>query len=387
VTAPTVDPRVDETPDPSGLVPPVPPVPAPGPADEVAGSSRLEAALRTVGRFAAAIGIAAAVFAVFMLMKGVNPLVAYADLLTSTFGSTRSMGEVLIRATPIILAALAVAVPARAGLVNVGGEGQLVIGGVAAAGVSLLVDGRLPGVVTLLLMVVAAMAGGALWAGIAGLLRLWVNINEAVTTLLLNYIAIDVMLFLIYDRWKDPAGSGQPATPAIPVAERLPIIGTSRVHVGIIVALVLTVVVWFVLRRTSWGFRLRVTGGNPEAARRAGLRVGALLLSAMVVGGALAGLGGLTQLAGTELKLRPGFLFMYGYLGFLASWLANHKPIGAAAGALLLSVIAIGGDSLQIDANLPAASVNILIACVLLAMFGLRRHGGSGVRKRKGAAA
>ena len=136
---------------------------------------------------------------------------------------------------------------------------------------------------------------------------------------------------------------------------------------------------WLVLKKTSWGFRLRVTGGNPEAARRAGMRVGALLLSAMLVGGALAGLGGLAQYAGSEFKLRPGFCATYGYLGFLASWLAGHKPIAVAGSAILLSAIAIGGDSLQIDAGLPAASVNILIALVLLAMFGLR--------KRKGASA
>jgi simple sugar transport system permease protein len=335
--------------------------------------SRWQPAARASGRFLAALGIASAIFAVFMIIKGVNPISAYGEMISSTFATPKSMGEILIRATPIIFAALAVAVPARAGLVNVGGEGQLVMGGVAAAGVSILFDGRLSGPLTLVIMIIAAAVAGAVWAGIAALLRSWVNINEAVTTLLLNYIALDVMLFLIYDPWKDQAGSGQPATPPLRVGERLSVIGTSRVHIGIIFALIATVALWFVLKRTTWGFRLRVTGGNPEAARRAGIRVGAVLLSAMLVGGALAGLGGLTQLAGTEFKLRPGFLVTYGYLGFLASWLARHKPIGAAGAALLLSAIAIGGDSLQIDSDLPAASVNILIALVLLAMFGLRK--------------
>ena len=164
------------------------------------------------------------------------------------------------------------------------------------------------------------------------MLRLRFEINEAVTTLLLNYVAVDVMLFLIYDAWKDPHGSGQPATAPVPTNEQLPLIGNSTVHLGFVLAIVATGVVWFALTRTSWGFQLSVVGGNPEAARRAGLKVGLLLLSAMLVGGALAGLGGFAQLAGVEYKLRPGFLLTYGYIGFLASWLARHQPVRVALG-------------------------------------------------------
>ncbi len=135
-------------------------------------------------------------------------------------------------------------------------------------------------------------------------------------------------------------------------------------------AIIATGVMWFVLTRSSWGFRLGVVGGNPEAARQAGLRVGVLLMSSMLVGGALAGLGGFTQLAGTEYQLRPGFLLTYGYIGFLASWLARHHPIRVAFAATFLAAIAVSGDSLQLDSGLPAASVNILMALVLLGVFG-----------------
>jgi simple sugar transport system permease protein len=349
-----------------------PPVPPP-PVEEPAGKGWFYAGGLSVGRFALALLVAMAIFSVFMLIKGVNPITAYTDMLNGMFGTPRDMGEILIRATPIMLAGLAVAIPARAGLINVGGEGQLIVGGIAAAGVALHTPGMSGGMV-ITLMILAAAAAGAAWAGITALLRMWVDINEAVTTLLLNYVAISLLGFLIYDPWKDAAGSGQPTTPILGVAARLPVIGTSRVHTGIFIAVGAAVVAWIVLKKTSWGFRLRVTGGNPEAARRAGMRVGALLLSAMVVGGALAGLGGFAQYAGAEFKLRPGFCATYGYLGFLASWLAGHRPIGVAASALLLSAIAIGGDSLQIDAGLPAASVNILIALVLLAVFGLRKR-------------
>lgn len=322
-----------------------------------------------VGRSVAAVLGALVVFGLFMQAKGENPFTAYAEMFNSV-KSWKQVGEILVRGTPIILAALAVSVPARAGLINVGGEGQLVIGGVAAAGVALgLGDGASP-VVAMVLMIGAAAIAGALWSALAALLRILVDINEGVTTLLMNYLAVDLMLFLIYEPWKDKNGSGQPATPQLPPADRLPLVGQSRVHSGIVIALVLTGLVYLVFKRTSWGFRLAVVGGNPEAARRAGLRVGLLLVGAMMVGGALAGLGGYAQLAGSEFKLRPGFLVGYGYVGFLASWLAKHRPIGVAGAALLLSAVVIAGDSLQLESNLPAASVNVLMGLVLLAVFG-----------------
>ncbi len=323
-------------------------------------------------RWATALSGVALVFALFVFAKGANPVSVYSSM-WATVGSGTSIDGILLKATPLVLAALAVAVPARAGLVNVGGEGQLVIGGVAAMGMSLAVDGSLPGPVVLVLMCVAAAIGGALWSALAAALRLLVGINESVSTLLLNYLAINVMTFLIFDRWKDRNGSGQPATRALNVDERLSLLGNSKVHAGLIVAIAATALIWWVLRSTRWGFQLRVVGGNPEAGRRAGINVSLAILTAMLVGGALAGLGGVAQLAGAEFKLRQGFLLTYGYVGFLASWLARHKPINVAIAAVVLAAITVSGDSLQIDSALPAATVNILMALVLLAVFGWTR--------------
>lgn len=330
-------------------------------------------------RWVVAIGGAIVVFGAVIWAKGVSPVLAYQEMVAALVGGG-SWVDILTKATPIIFAALAVAVPARAGLTNVGGEGQLVLGGVAAAGVVRMMGEGAPSAATLTLMLIGAAIGGALWAGIAGVLREGLGINEAVTTLLLNYIAIDVMLYLIYDSWKDPAGLGQPASPQLPVEARLPLVGTTGLHMGFVIAVIATAAIWAVLKYTTWGFRLRVVGGNPEAARRAGYRVGALMLGAMLVGGALAGIGGFTQLAGAEFKLRPGFLLQYGYIGFLASWLARHHPVRVAVAATVLAALTIAGDSLQIDSGLPAASVNILMAFVLLAVFGW-------TAKKKGAAA
>jgi simple sugar transport system permease protein len=323
-------------------------------------------------RWVIAIVGAPIIFGAFALAKGINPLTMYADMALSLADPAQAQ-TVVVRAAVLLLAGLAVAVPARAGLLNVGGEGQIVIGAVAAAGVGLVTDQRLPGGVVLVLMVIAAIAAGAAWAGLAAGLRLAVKVNEAISTLLLNFVAIDVMLGLIYDPWKDAAGFGQPSSRPLADTARLPLFVTGgTVNAGIVLALLAMGGIWWALRYTAWGFRLRVVGGNPEAARRAGMPVAPLLLSAMLVGGGLAGLAGAVHFAGTEFQLRPGMAVNFGYVGFLASWLAMHRPLRVGLAALLLAAIAMGGDSLQIDSGLPAASLNVLMAVVLLVVLGSR---------------
>jgi simple sugar transport system permease protein len=350
------------------LAPPAPPEAPPAPPT---------ARLRGVPWLGWAVAIVGApvIFGAFVATKGVNPLAMYADMLTSLARPAQAE-TVVIRAVILLLAGLAVTIPARAGMLNVGGEGQIVIGAVCAAGVGLVTDQRLPGTVVMILMILAGMVGGALWAGIAAGLRLSVKVNEAISTLLLNFVAIDLMLGLIYDPWKDASGFGQPSSRPLEPAARLPLFAPgSKLNAGLIVAVLALVAVWWALNRTEWGFRLRVVGGNPEAARQAGMRVGTLLLTAMVVGGALAGLAGMIHVAGTEFKLRPNMTLNFGYVGFLVSWLAGHRPLRVAVAAVLLAAIAMAGDSLQINSGLPAASVNVLMAVVLLVVLGsnLRR--------------
>jgi simple sugar transport system permease protein len=219
-------------------------------------------------------------------------------------------------------------------------------------------------------MLLAGAAAGAAWAGIAAVLRITVRVNEAVTTLLLNYVALFAMLYLILGPWKDPAALGQSTSVELAEPLKLPVFAGTAVNVGVGLAVVAAVGVWFALTRTSWGFRLGVVGGNPEAARRAGIPVVVLLLSALLIGGALAGLAGFVQLAGTEYKLRPTFGLTIGYVAFLASWLARHKPLPLLLASLALAAIAVSGNSLQIGSGLPAASVNILMGLVLVAVLG-----------------
>ncbi len=309
------------------------------------------------------------VFGLLLLANGSDPVAGYRAMWDSVTRDANSFGDVLVRLTPYLLAALAVIVPARAGLFNIGGEGQLLIGAVGAMTMANALGQALPRVPTLVLMGVAGMAAAALWAGLAGVMRERAGTNEGISTLLSNYLAFLVLGWLVFGRWKDPAATGFPRTRVLEDAESLPVLW-GRVHIGFVVALGAAAIVWAALRWTRWGFKLRVLGGNPEAARRAGYHSGRLATSALMAGGALAGLGGMLQMSGVEGQLRPAIMSGYGFTGILAAWMVRQHPLRAIASSALLAVIAVGGNGLKIRAGLSSASVNILMALLLLAILG-----------------
>ena len=338
-------------------------------------------ARRVAWRLAQWIGIYAAalvIFGAFVATRGVDPFAMYRSMYEATLTGSFGPGQVLNRAAPFILAALAVAVPARAGLINIGGEGQIVIGATAAGGVALALGDGLHGTPGLLVMAIAAGVAGGLWAGIAAVLKLKGNVDEAISTLLLNYVGFDVLNYLVYGPWKDGSGTGQPVAKPLTEHQTLPALGGLNANAGIVIALAVAAVVAVVLRRTRWGFALRCAGGNREAARRAGVSVPMLVLTAMLVGGALAGLAGMLQFTGVEGQLRPGIAATFGYTGFLASWLARHRPLPVVGAAFLMAIIAVAGDSLQISSGLPGSAVHILMAVVLLVVLGVNRTARTG---------
>jgi len=327
--------------------------------------SGMPPAVRMVGVFAASL----VVFALLLLAQGANPLDGYRAMWDSVTRDSTAFGDVLVRLSPYLLAALAVVVPARAGLFNIGGEGQLVLGAIGAMWAADLLDQSAPRVLTLVVMALAGMAFAAAWAAIAGVLRIVLGTNETISTLLLNYLAVLLLGWLVFGRWKDPASTGFPKTRAFTTEESVPVL-FGRVHAGLIVALLAAVVVWAVLKYTVWGFQLGVLGGNQEAARRAGFHTPWLAMSTLLVGGALAGLGGMLQASGVESNLRPGIMSGYGFTAVLAAWLVKQKPLHSIASAFLLAAIAIGGNGLKIRLGLSAAAVNILMAIILLAVLG-----------------
>ena len=340
-----------------------------------------QAGAKATLRWVLALAGAVVLYALFLVARGANPVDALVAMLDSAFGDARSIGDTLLRMTPLLLAALAVAVPARAGMFNIGGEGQLVLGAVGTMAMSYALDGGVTGPLAFVLLGIGGAAAGAAWALIPALLKVWLRTNEAIVSLLLNYVAVIVLTWLVFEPWKDPRSTGQAYSTSLPRDERLPILWANRVHVGIILAVAAAIGIWLLFRSTRWGFKLQVLGGNPEAARRAGLKVGSLAVAAMALGGALAGLGGMLEVTGVESRLRPGIMVGFGYIGFLASWLARHDPLKCILAAFVLAAIAIGGNGLKISAGVSGAAVNVLMALVLLAVLGFARP------VRKGASA
>lgn len=372
----TTPPEADEPPEPD------PSEQAPTPAEDAESSARLDfRAIAKSGPVRTLISFLTVfvVFALLLIAKGASPIDSYQAMWNSVTRDSTAFGDVLVRLTPYLMAALAVAIPARAGLFNIGGEGQLLVGAVGAMGMANILGQGLPRYPTLILMAMAAMAAAAAWVGIAAALRQFTGTNEAISTLLSNYLAFLLLGWFVFGRWKDPAGNGFPRTRLLEEAERLPDLW-GRVHAGLLVALAAAVIVWAALRFTSWGFQLGVLGGNAEAARRAGLPTGRLAVGALLLGAAMAGLGGMLQFSGVEGQLRPQLMTGYGFTGLLAAWMVRHRPLYAILSSGLLAAIAIGGNGLKIRAGLSSSSVNILMALVLLAVLGQNQRSAKGAK-------
>jgi len=322
-------------------------------------------------RFVVLFGPAFVVFAVVLLAAGKNPMKAYADILSATLASGYGLSEVLVKMIPLLLTALAVAIPSRIWLINVGGEGQLYIGALFATwGAVMLAD--LPRWALLPILGALGFAGGGLWAALSGVLRAKGWVSETISTLLFNYVAILLVNFFVFGPLKDPESANYPQSVQFVPAATLPTFFGTRVHLGIVLAVAALVVYAFVLSRTRWGLEMRAIGGNVEAARRSGIPVGWYIVVVMLVGGGMAGLAGMTEVSAIQGRLRPSLSPGYGFTGFLISWMAGGRPLGIVAAAGLLAIITAGGDILQMTQRLPGSVVSILMALVLFAVLARR---------------
>jgi simple sugar transport system permease protein len=333
----------------------------------LAQTARLGALTRPLGL----LGLGFLVFAVVLLVFGKNPLRAYVDIFGATLGSWYGFSETLVKLIPLVLTALAVALPARIWLINVGGEGQLHIGALFATWGALTFS-TWPAWLLLPTMCALGVLGGGLWAVIPGVLRARGWVSETIATLLMNYVAIQLVQFVVFGPWKDPEGVNYPQTAEFAAAAILPTLRASRVHLGLAFALVALGVYAFVVARTRWGLEMRAIGGNAEAARRAGIPIGRYVIVLMLVGGGLAGLAGMSEVSAIQGRLRSSLSPGYGYTGFLISWMAAGRPFGILAASLLLAIVTAGGDILQMTQSLPGSVVNILMAVILFVVLGSR---------------
>jgi general nucleoside transport system permease protein len=314
------------------------------------------------------------VFAALLTAAGKDPLRAYLGTLTYVFGNAYGFSELLVRMIPLMLTAIAVALPARIGLINVGGEGQLYMGAwLATAGELALSD--LPAIVLLPILTVLGFIGGGLWALIPGILRAFRLVNETISTLLLNYVAPLIVSFFIFGPWRSPESASYPQSPAFVDAARLPTFFHTRVNAGFVYALACLVLYWLVLTRTRWGLEMRAIGGNPEAARRLGIPVLRYMVAVMFVAGGVAGLAGMAEVSAIQGRLVSELSPGYGFIGFLVAWLAGNSAAGIVLMSFLFAVISSIGDILQITQGLPFAVINILMAVILFIVLARRPYG------------
>lgn len=325
---------------------------------------------RIVGivRYVVILALALAAFAIVLLLAGKDPWQAYVDVFTFTLGDSYGRSEVLVRMIPLMLTAVAVALPARLGLINVGGEGQFYMGAWLATWGALTFT-TLPRNVLLPLMIVLGLIGGGLWAAIPAIMRAKGWVNETISTLLLNYVAPLIVNYFIFGAWRSADSASYPQTPRFVEAARLPTYGTTHIHLGFVFGLIAIVLYWLLMTRTRWGLEMRSIGGNPEAARRLGVPERRYIILALFIGGSVAGLAGMGEVSAIQGRLRQGLSPGFGYVGFLISWLAGGNPLGIIVMAFVLAVITSGGDILQITQGLPYAVVNILLALILFVVL------------------
>lgn len=300
-----------------------------------------------------------------LLLAKANPFTAFYNFLIAPLSNSVSAIEVLVKATPLLFTGAAVTFAFAAGYWNIGAEGQLYAGAIAAAAMGISVKG-LPPVLAILLMIVAGFAAGMAWALIPALLKIKLAVDEVVTTLLMNTVILFFVSFLLNGVWRDPI-SGWPQSPTIADEAIFPkLIPMARLHLGFILAWIVIGIVYMVLRRSTLGLRMRSIGLNPEAARFAGVNVNRTLLTAALVSGGIAGLAGMSEVAGIQYHLIEAISPGYGYTGIIAATLGGLNPLGVSLASLFISLIETGAQSVSRAMGVPIYLGNVVEAALLL---------------------
>jgi len=314
-----------------------------------------------------AIGVALVLAGIFIALNGVNPFVAFWKVITSALGSSYGISETLVKSIPLIFTGLAVGIALNSKLWNIGAEGQLFFGATFAT--AFVIYGPvLPKPLELAVLVILGAIGGAIWASIPALLKIKFKMNEVISTLLLNYVAINIADYFLFGPWKGK--DNFPYTPEFPVEARFSRIGFGRVHAGLFIALVLVVLLYIMLYNSKTGYKLRLTGSSLKAAKYAGININKTMFIVFLMSGALAGLAGVGQICGIEYKLHQHISTGYGYTGIIVAWLARSNPFIIVIFAFFLSILLKGADSLQIAMRLPAAVGVVMQALILFAILG-----------------
>lgn len=351
--------------------------------------SRLGAILGMLMPFIAA-SLALLVGAVMLVALGANPLQAYRALVAGAFGSPNALADTVVKATPLLFVGLGICIAFRGGVVNIGGEGQLVIGAVAATAIALSLP-HWPGWLVILLCLAAGFLAGAIWGGISGALKAYLNVNEILSTVMLNMIAVQAMNFLLRGPMMDPVqiqdGSFIPQTARFSTSVDLPRLVPTRLHAGAGLAVILAIVVYVFLWRTTIGYRIRAVGLNPNASRVAGIPVKQTIMLSLLLSGALAGLGGATQVLGLHHRMftdgsAQGFTGGAGFNGIVAALFGKLHPLGTIPASFLFGALLVGANHMQRAVQVPADFITALNGLVVVFVVGSEIWGRHQARRR-----
>jgi simple sugar transport system permease protein len=312
--------------------------------------------------------------ALMLLLLGANPLQAYGAMFQGAFGSLNSFADTIVKATPLLFVGVGICVAFRGGVINIGGEGQFVVGALAATVAALNLP-HWPAWAVIPFTLALGFLAGALWGAIPGFLKAYLNVNEILTTIMMNAIAVQGMNYLLRGPLMDPVqveqGSFIPQTARFSLAADLPRLVPTRMHLGVGLAVLAAILVWVLLWRTTIGFRIRAVGLNPSASRRAGIRVGRYAALALLLSGALAGLGGATQVLGVHHRMftdgsAMGFTGGAGFNGIVAALFGQLHPIGTIPASVLFGAMIVGANKMQRAVQVPSALITALNGLVVV---------------------
>jgi len=318
----------------------------------------------------AAVALALLIGAGMLLALGADPLKAYSAMLQGAAGSVSGITQTLVKATPLLLVGLGITIAFRGGVINIGGEGQLIVGALAATAMALAFP-EWPGVILLPLALAAGVAGGAAWGGVPGVLKARLGVNEILSTIMMNQIAIQLSNYLLRGPMIDPAEIARGTQ--IAQSAQLPqqvwlirLVPRTLLNGGAIIAVVMAVLVYIFLWRTTIGYRIRAVGLNAEAARYAGIRVPVYQALALVLGGAFAGLAGAVEVLGVQHRMLEGLSGGYGFSGIVAALFGKLHPLGAIPASILFGGLLVGADKMQRAVQVPSALIGALQGLVVL---------------------
>ncbi|OPH54911.1 ABC transporter permease [Paenibacillus ferrarius] len=309
------------------------------------------------------IGLALIACGIFISLNGMKPIAVYSKMLNGAFGSSFGLTETLVKAIPLLLCGLGVSIAYRISVWNIGAEGQFLAGAMAATAITVYFP-HLPMYVSIPAMVAASIVAGGFWGLLTAIPRNYFQVNELITSLMLNYVAMLALNYAVFGPWKDPKGFNFPGSPMFTAAQTLPTWGTSRLHLGIIFAVVALLIYAFMIRYTRWGYELRLIGANAEAARNAGIRISRHVLVVMMISGGLASLAGMGEVSGVAHRLMYGISPGYGYTAIIVAWLAKLNPLGLVVSSVLFGGLIVGGYSVQ-TIGLPSSTSSMIQGAIL----------------------